>query len=55
MLLKGTEIPDYTVVAGGAICTKKYTEANTIIAGVPAKVVKRDINWDRERFSVNVK
>ena len=51
MLLKGTEIPDYTVVAGGAICTKKYT----IIAGVPAKVVKRDINWDRERFSVNVK
>ena len=22
MLLKGTEIPDYTVVAGGAICTK---------------------------------
>ena len=55
MLLKGTEIPDYTVVAGGAICTKKYTESNTIIAGVPAKVVKRDINWDRERFSVNVK
>lgn len=55
MLLKGTEIPDYTVVAGGATCTKKYTESNTIIAGVPAKVVKRDINWDRERFSVNVK
>lgn len=55
MLLKGTEIPDYTVVAGGTICTKKFTEPNTIIAGVPAKVVKRDINWDRERFSVNVK
>lgn len=34
---------------------KKYTKSNTILAGVPAKVVKRDINWDRERLSVNWK
>lgn len=40
---------------GLKFCTKKFTEPNTILAGVPAKVVKRDINWDRERFSVNVK
>ena len=48
MLMKGTIIPDCTVVAAGSICTKQYTKQNTILAGVPAKVVKKDVNWDRK-------
>ena len=48
MLLKGTEIADNTMVAGGSICTKKYNEKNVILAGNPAKVVKKNINWDRK-------
>lgn len=50
MILKGAYIPDNTVVAAGSICTKKYYDKNTILAGIPAKVAKCDINWDRERL-----
>lgn len=50
ILLKGTNIPNNSVVAAGSICTKKYDVENTILAGNPAKVVKHNINWDRERF-----
>lgn len=48
LLLKGTEISDFTVVAAGSICTKKYIEPNVILAGNPAQIVKRNVNWDRK-------
>ena len=48
MLMKGTNIPDFTVVAAGSICTKPFEESNTILAGVPAKVVKKSVSWDRK-------
>lgn len=48
IILKGTEIPPHCVVAAGAVCSKKFTETNCVIAGNPAKVVKREIDWDRK-------
>lgn len=48
MLMKGTNIPDFTVVAAGSICTKSFEESNTILAGVPAKVVRKNVSWDRK-------
>lgn len=48
IILKGTHIADHTVVAAGAVCTKKYDTENCILAGNPAKVVKQDIDWDRK-------
>lgn len=48
LLMKGVELADNTVVAAGSICTRKYDEQHTILAGNPAKVVKRNINWDRK-------
>lgn len=48
ILLKGTKIPENTVVAAGAVCSKDYEEANSILAGNPARVVKHDVNWDRK-------
>ena len=50
MVNKGVVIPEDTVVGTGAIVTKSFDEKNTIIAGVPAKVVKREINWGTDRF-----
>lgn len=47
-ILKGTHIPDHTVVGAGAVCTKKYTETHCVLAGNPAKVVKKQIDWDRK-------
>lgn len=48
VLLKGTHIPNNCVVAARAVCTKKYIEEHCILAGIPAEIVKRDIDWERE-------
>ena len=40
-------IADNSIVGWGSIVTKEFNEPNVIIAGIPAKIVKRGINWDR--------
>lgn len=50
MLMKGCEIPPTTIIGAGAIVNKKFEHQNTIIAGIPARVVKRNVNWLRERI-----
>lgn len=43
-LLKDTSIPPRSVVASGAICTKDYgTDAELLLAGIPAKIVKHNV------------
>jgi acetyltransferase-like isoleucine patch superfamily enzyme len=44
-VLKGTVVPDGCVVASGAVLTSRFTEKNALIAGNPAKVIRRDISW----------
>ncbi len=44
---KNTLISDNSIVGWGAVVTKKFTQNNIIIAGNPASVVKKDVNWDR--------
>lgn len=43
-ILKGVHIGDNSIIAAGSIVTKDV-EANTLVAGVPAKVIKKNINW----------
>lgn len=50
LINKGVVIPQNTVIGTGAVVTKSFEEANTILAGVPAKVVKRNINWCKDRL-----
>lgn len=45
-LLKDISIADNTIIGAGALVTGKFDESNVIIAGIPAKVLKRGINWD---------
>ena len=45
-LTKGAQIPNNCIVGIGSVVTKKFIEANCVIAGNPAKVVKQGINWD---------
>lgn len=49
IILKGCVIEPNTMVAAGSVCGS-HTErvSNCILAGNPAKVVKRDVNWDRK-------
>lgn len=44
MILKGVTIGDGAVVAAGAIVTKDVP-AYSLVAGVPAKVIKEEITW----------
>lgn len=46
-ILKKAQIQDDSIVGMNSIVTKSFTDKNVILAGVPAKIVKRDINWSQ--------
>ncbi len=48
-ILKGSSIGENSVVATGAIVTKKMP-AGCLIGGIPAKILKENINWDSKRL-----
>lgn len=48
IILKGSQIPGHCVAAAGTVCSKTFSESNCVLAGNPARVVKRDIDWDRK-------
>lgn len=48
-ILKGATIGSHSIVSTGAIVTSKEFPGNSILAGIPAKVVKSGISWDRSR------
>jgi acetyltransferase-like isoleucine patch superfamily enzyme len=50
MLNKGAVISKNSVVGTGAVVTKSFEEEIIILAGVPAKIVKRNIDWIKERI-----
>lgn len=47
---KGVTIQENSVIGTGAIVTRTFLEGNVVIAGVPAKIVKENINWDAKRI-----
>lgn len=49
IILKGTEIPDYTIVGAGAVLNKKYAESYKVYGGVPA-TVKKDLTNENIKF-----
>lgn len=48
--LKGVHIANNCIVGAGSLVNKSFTEENIILAGNPAKIIKRDINWLRKRI-----
>ena len=48
-ILKNSVIPEDSVVGVGSIINKVFLESKCILAGTPAKVVKRNIKWTYER------
>ena len=47
IILKNSEIGSDCIIGAGSVVVKKFPENNLMIAGNPAKVVKKDINWIR--------
>lgn len=44
-LTKNAKLPPNTIVGIGAVVTKEFNEEYTIIAGNPAKVIKKNVIW----------
>lgn len=44
IVLKGTKIGDNCIVAAAAVCRGNYPE-NSIIAGIPGKVIRENTSW----------
>lgn len=50
ILTKGVHLPRNSVVGTGSLVNKAFKEENTVLAGRPAKIVRRKVNWLRERI-----
>ncbi len=49
LISKGVTIPADCVVGAMSFVNNSFHESGVVIAGVPAKIVKRGITWNRER------
>lgn len=54
-ILKGVRILSNSVIATRSVVTKSFKNENILIGGVPAKVLKEGINWERKRIYENKK
>ena len=50
--LKGAQIPDHSILAACSLVTGKFDTPNCVLAGVPAKVVKENVDWSIKRIPV---
>lgn len=44
---KGVTVPDGCVVGAGSVLTRPFGEADCVIAGNPARIIRRGIAWER--------
>jgi acetyltransferase-like isoleucine patch superfamily enzyme len=51
-ILKGVRVGHNSIIGTGAIVTKDIP-ANSIAAGVPAKVLRSGVDWKRERLLID--
>ena len=49
-IIKGAQIPSNCVVGACSLVNKKFEEEGCIIAGNPAKVIKRNIRWEFDPY-----
>ena len=55
LILKGAEIKDGSVIGAMSLVNKKFDEENILIAGVPAKKIRSNVEWKREDFAKYMK
>ena len=49
LITKGVSIKADSVIGTGSVVTKPFDESNVVIAGTPAKIVKRNVVWDVDK------
>lgn len=53
--LKGARVPDHSIVGACALVTGKFHKPNCVLAGVPARVVKEQVDWSIHRVPLGEK
>lgn len=48
---KGSSVAANSVVGEHTLVTKKFTQSNVCLVGIPAKIIKENINWNREKLT----
>ncbi|WP_307227399.1 acyltransferase [Pararhizobium capsulatum] len=51
VISKGSVIADDSVVGAKSFVNKAFSESNIVIAGTPAKIIRRGVTWNRQRRS----
>lgn len=49
-VLKGSCIPSNTIVGNSSVVSHKFQDDNAIYAGIPCKLIKTGIGWDRNKL-----
>ncbi len=49
-ILKGSSLATNSIVATRSVVTKPFDEEGVLIGGIPAKIIKQNITWDRKRI-----
>ena len=44
-ILKGVHIRNHSVIAANSVVTRSFAEENVLIAGDPARIIRRGIEW----------
>lgn len=44
-LSKGVNLPDGTIVAQRSLVCSQFSQPMTVIGGIPAKILKKEVNW----------
>lgn len=47
-ILKGAGLKDNSILGAFSVLTNSIDESNVIVAGFPAKIIKKNINWSRQ-------
>lgn len=54
-IMKNTKVPDGCVIGQRSMVTRKFDKPNCVIAGNPAKIVKENIHWTKDRPDLFIK
>lgn len=49
-VLKGSNIPSHSVVGNSSVVTDKFEKENALYSGIPCKLRKEGIDWDRYKI-----
>ena len=53
IIMKGSKIGNNSIIGAGTIVTGQIEVGNCIIAGIPGRIIKKNIDWCRKRIDVD--